>query len=114
MKITEVVDLLKAKVITGSNKLDKEVLFGFASDLLSDVLTIDRDNLLLLTGMANLQSIRTAEVSEIICIVFVRDKKMTAEMIKLASEINIVAIESPFSMFRAISVLHDNGLKPVY
>ena len=114
MKIEAVVELLNANVITGSDKLDKEVFFGFASDLLSDVLTIDIENLLLLTGMANLQSIRTAEVAEIICVVYVRDKKMTPDMIKLASEINIVTIESPFSMFHAVSALHDNGLKPVY
>ena len=86
MKIAEIVELLNAKVITGSSKLDEEVLYGFASDLLSDVLTVDREQLLLLTGMANLQAIRTAEMSEIICIVFVRDKKMTPDMIELATD----------------------------
>ena len=114
MKIADILKKLNAKVITGSNKLDEEVLYGFASDLLSDVLTVDREQLLLLTGMANLQAIRTAEMSEIMCVVFVRDKKMTTEMIELATENNIVTIESPFSLFRAISVLHDNGLQPVF
>ena len=114
MKIAKVVELLNAKVITGFGKLDEEVLFGFASDLLSDVLTVDSERLLLLTGMTNLQAIRTAEMAEIICVVFVRGKKMSSEMIELASENNIVTVESPFSLFRAISVLHDNGLKPVY
>ena len=114
MKIEDIVKLLNAKVITGSNKLDEEVLYGFASDLLSDVLTVDSDRLVLLTGMANLQTIRTAEMSDIICIVFVRDKKITPEMIELATENGIVTIESPFSLFRAISVLHDNGLQSVF
>ena len=114
MRIAEIVKILNAKVITGDGKLDEEVLYGFASDLLSDVLTVDKEQLLLLTGMANLQTIRTAEMSEIVCIVFVRNKKMTPEMIELASENNIVTIESPFSLFRAISALHDNGLKPVF
>ena len=114
MKIKTAVELLNAKVVTGIDKLDKEVLFGFASDLLSDVLTTDSEHLLLLTGRANLQSIRTAEVAEIICIVYVRGKKMTPEMIDLASEVNVVTIESPFSMFHAVAVLHDNGLTPVF
>ena len=114
MKIADIAKLLNASVITGGDKLDEEVFFGFASDLLSDVLTIDSERLLLVTGMTNLQAIRTAEVAEIICVVFVRDKKMTRDMIELASENKIVTIESPFSMFRAISVLHDNGLKPVF
>ena len=114
MKIADIVKLLNAKIMTASNKLDEEVLYGFACDLLSDVLTVDRERLLLLTGMSNLQAIRTAEMAEIVCIVFVRGKKMTPEMIELASENNIVTIESPFSLFRTISVLHDNGLQPVF
>ena len=114
MKIADIAKLLNAKIITGGDKLDEEVLYGFASDLLSDVLTVDSERLLLLTGMANLQAIRTAEMSEITCIVFVRDKIMTPEMIELATENNIVTIESPFSMFRTISILHDNGLQPVF
>jgi len=114
MKIADIVKLLNAKIITGSDRLNEDVLYGFASDLLSDVLTVDSERLLLLTGIANLQVIRTAEMSEIICIVFVRDKKMTPDMIELALEKNIITIESPFSMFRAISVLHDNGLQPVF
>ena len=114
MKLTKIVELLNANVITGADKLEEEVKFGFASDLLSDVLTIDRDSLLLLTGMANLQAIRTAEMAEIICVAFVRGKKMTDEMIELADENNIVTLETPFSMFHAVAVLHENGLKPVY
>jgi precorrin-6x reductase len=114
MKIKEIVKILNAKVVTGSTRLEEEVEFGFASDLLSDVLTTNTDNLLLLTGMTNLQAIRTAEMAEIMCITFVRDKKMTQEMIDLANDNNIVTIETPFSMFHAVGVLHDNGLKPIF
>jgi predicted transcriptional regulator len=114
MKLKKVVKLLNAKVITGNDRLEEEVKFGFASDLLSDVLTTDTDYLLLITGMANLQAIRTADMAEITCIAFVRDKKMTHEMIDLASENNLVTIESPYSMFHAVAELHDNGLKPVF
>jgi len=114
MKLKEVVEYLNAKIITGAEMLEKEVEFGFASDLLSDVLTTNVDHLILLTGMANLQAIRTAEMAEISCIAFVRNKKMTPEMIELASENNLVTIESPFSMFRAVAVLHDEGLMPVF
>ena len=114
MKIADIVQLLNAKLITGSNKLDEEVLYGFASDLLSDVLTVDSEQLLLLTGMANLQAIRTAEMAEITCVVFIRDKKMTPEMIELATENNIVTIETPFSLFHSISALHNNGLLPIF
>jgi hypothetical protein len=81
---------------------------------MSDVLTLDTDHLLLLTGMANLQVIRTAEMADIFCIAFVRGKRVTPDMKQLAIENNIVLIETPFSMFRAAAVLFNAGLPPVY
>jgi predicted transcriptional regulator len=114
MKIKTIVELLQARVICGTRQLESEVINGFASDLMSDVLTLDTDYLVLLTGLSNLQVIRTAEMADIFCIVIVRGKKVTKEMHQLADENGIVLIETPFSMFRAISVLHDGGLNAVY
>ncbi len=114
MKLKDVVELLNAKVVTGHHKLDSEVKYTFASDLMSDVLTIDEDNILLLTGLANLQTIRTAEMSEINKIIFVRKKKATAEMLKLAEENEIVIIECDYSMFKASGLLYSAGMQPVY
>lgn len=114
MKVGDIVDVLKARVVCGENRLNTEVKFAFASDLMSDVLTLDTEHLVLITGMANLQVVRTAEMADIFCVVFVRDKKVTPEMLAVAEENQMVVLESPFSMFRAVSVLHDNGLQPVY
>lgn len=114
MKVVDIVNVLNARVVCGADKLGNEVKFAFASDLMSDVLTIDVEHLVLITGLANLQVIRTAEMADIFCIVFVRDKKITQEMKLIAEENQIVILESPYSMFRAVSVLHDRGLQPVY
>lgn len=114
MKIREVVQLLNAKVISGHDHLDVEVEYTFASDLMSDVLTIEKENILLLTGLANLQTIRTSEMSEISNIVFVRKKKATPEMIELAVENDMILIECDYSMFKASGLLYTAGLKPVY
>lgn len=114
MKLKDIVQLLDAKVICGSNKLDSEIEFAFASDLMSDVLTLKIDNLLLLTGLANLQTIRTSEMSDISNIIFVRNKKATAEMIELADENDMVLIECGYSMFKTSGLLYNAGLKPLY
>ncbi len=114
MKIREVVQLLNAKVISGHDYLEAEVEYTFASDLMSDVLTIEKENILLLTGLANLQTIRTSEMSEISNIVFVRKKKATPEMIQLAEENDMILIECDYSMFKASGLLYTAGLKPVY
>ena len=78
---------------------------GYSSDLMSDVLTLDTDNLVLLTGLVNLQAIRTAEMADIKAIVFVRNKKASQEMIDLARENGICLLESPYSLFKSSGML---------
>ena len=114
MKIKNLVDVLEGNVVMGEQYLEKEVVFGFASDLMSDVLTLDTDQLVLVTGLNNLQTIRTAEMADIECVVFVRNKQVLPTMIEIASEHEMVLIECRFSMFGAIARLYDAGLKPVY
>ncbi|MHC1705336.1 MAG: DRTGG domain-containing protein [Tenuifilaceae bacterium] len=114
MKLKDVVEIIKGRVVCGSDKLDREVEFAFASDLMSDVLTVQLDNMLLLTGLANIQAIRTAEMSDISCVVFVRNKKVSPDMIKLGEESGIVLVECSCSMFKTSGVLYKNGLKPVF
>ena len=114
MKLREVVELLNAKVVSGEAHLDAEVEYVFASDLMSDVLTIETDNLLLITGLANLQTIRTAEMSDISKIIFARKKKATDEMIRLAAENDMILIECDYSMFKSSGILFKSGVKPVY
>jgi len=88
--------------------------YAFASDLMSDVLTVEKDNLILITGLANLQTIRTAEMSDISCIIFARDKKIGNDIIDLAKENNIMLIESPHSVFHIAGELYKAGIKPIY
>ncbi len=114
MKLVEIANLLEAKIVCGESAADDEIHFGFSSDLMSDVLTIDVENLLLITGLANVQTVRTAEMSDIKYIVFVRNKKASEEMLGLASENGMVILESPFSLFKASGLLYHAGLKPVY
>lgn len=114
MRIKEIIETLDATVVCGNDNPDRQIDFGFASDLMSDVLTLQTNNILLITGLANLQTIRTAEMADISCILFVRNKKVTPDIIQLAKENGIVLMESPFSMFKACGMLFGAGLKPVY
>jgi hypothetical protein len=112
MNISLIIELLDAQVVSG--KIEGEVVEkGFCSDLMSDVLTLDTDKMLLVTGMANLQTIRTAEMADIHFILLVRNKKASKEMVKLAKESGIVILESAMS-FRCCGILYNAGLKPVY
>ena len=114
MRIKEIVDIINGKVICGETQMDIDVQKGFASDLMSDVLTLDTDDVVLITGLANLQAIRTAEMSEISCIIFARNKKVGKEMVELAEESNIILIECANTVFKTAGKLYAAGIKPVY
>jgi predicted transcriptional regulator len=114
LRVEEVARILNAQVVCGTRNLKKEVGKAFASDLMSDVLTLETDNLLLITGLANVQAVRTAEMSDISCIVLVRNKKANQEMIELAEESGITILEYSGSMFRSSGILFNAGIKPVF
>lgn len=114
MKIREVVALLNAKVYGDEQMLENEVEFAFSSDLMSDVLTVKTQNVLLLTGLSNIQSLRTAEMSDVVNVIYVRGKKITDDMKELAEENGILLMECDYSMFRASGILYKAGIKPIY
>lgn len=114
MKLKEIAAVLNANISCGADKLNEEVEMGYSSDLMSDVLTLDTDNLVLLTGMVNLQAIRTAEMADIRAIVFVRNKKANQPMLDLAKENGMCILESPYSLFKSSGLLFQAGLKPIY
>jgi len=87
---------------------------AFGSDLMSDVLTLEDHDILLITGLANPQTIRTAEMADISLIIIVRGKEVTEEMKELAIQNEITVLSSPFSMFKVCGMLYEHGLKPLY
>ncbi len=114
MKLKEIVALVEGKVICGEQNLDESVEYAFSSDLMSDVLTLRITDFLLVTGLSNIQSIRTAEMSDLKYILIVRDKKVTQDMIELADDNDMTIITTEFSMFKTSGLLYNAGLKPVY
>jgi hypothetical protein len=114
MDIKDVADIIEGRIICEKKDSDTEINKAFASDLMSDVLTIDTTSILLITGMVNVQTIRTAEMAEIKNILFVRNKKPDSEMIKLAEKEGIRIILTDKSLFRTCGLLFKAGVEPVY
>lgn len=113
MTLQEIVDKLGATVGLGADKLDREEEYCFASDLMSDVLTL-KDTPMLVTGLCNIQTIRTCDMASLDIIVVVRNKKVTDDMIELAEDDDMVILSCPYSMFKACGLLYDAGIKPLY
>ena len=110
MKISTIKDLLEADVICNEENLGKHVYSACGSDMMSDVLAYVKDQAVLLTGLVNSQVIRTAEMMDMVCIVFVRSKMPTDEMIELARESGIVLLATKRRMYEACGLLYNGGL----
>jgi predicted transcriptional regulator len=114
VKISDIQKLTGAQIVAGHSFSEKNVKKAFSSDLMSDVLTLDEEDILLITGLANIQLLRTAEMADIHVVLLARNKKASPEMIQLAEENRIVLLETPFSIFRASGVLFSAGIQPLY
>ncbi|MGE3063692.1 MAG: hypothetical protein AB7T10_08680 [bacterium] len=89
----------------------KEVKSICASDLMSEVLLLADRESVIVTNLVNLQAIRTAEMVESSCIVFVRGKTPTKEMVTLAEKNGIALLVTEFDMFETCGILYGKGLK---
>ena len=110
MKISEIRDFLGATVLTGEDVLESEVSSACCSDMMSDVLAYVKDQGVLITGLINPQVVRTANMMDMLCIVFARGKKPTEEMIELAKEFGIAVMCTDKRAFEACGVLYSAGL----
>ena len=111
MTLGEVKTILEAQMLCGEELLDHEVHTACGSDLMSDVLAFVKDQALLLTGLVNAQVVRTADMVEMKCIVFVRGKVPGADIVKLAGERDIVVMTCPKRMYEACGLLYYHGLR---
>ena len=111
MVIREVKEILGATVVCGEEWLNKEVHTACGADMMSDVLAFIKDQAVLLTGLCNAQVIRTAEMMDVVCIVFVRNKKPDENMIALAVEREIPLLCTEYRMFSACGMLYEKGLR---
>ncbi|MCF0201153.1 MAG: hypothetical protein HUK16_07305 [Bacteroidales bacterium] len=114
MTIREISELLNAKIRCGADRLDEEHGEAFASDLMSDVLTLGDHNPVILTGLCNMQTIRTCEMGNLDIIILVRKKKATEEMIEEAEDEGMVVMECDYSMFKTCGLLYNAGMKAIY
>jgi predicted transcriptional regulator len=114
MTLEDVRRVLEAEVIVGKDLLHRRVKMGCGSDLMSDVLAFIKPASLLLTGLTNQQTVRTAEMQDIVAICFVRGKKPTDETVKLAQLKNIPLLATRFRMFEACGRLYTEGLPGDY
>ena len=73
---------------------ERDVGSCYASDLISDLLTFQGLNPLLLTGLTNPQVIQSAEILDLVAICFVRGRRPRPETVALAEARGIPLFET--------------------
>ncbi len=111
MKIAEIKEILGAELFCPDVIPDREVLSGCGSDLMSDVLAFAKESGVVLTGLVNAQVVRTAEMMDAVCVVFVRGKQPDEAILELAREKDITILTTDYPMFVACGKLYAKGLK---
>ncbi|MEG2930159.1 MAG: DRTGG domain-containing protein [Ruthenibacterium sp.] len=111
MTIAEIRDTLSATVLSTNADLSREVHAACGSDMMSDVLAYVKDQAVLVTGLNNPQVVRTADMMDMVCIVFVRGKTPDAMLLQLAEERGIAVLRCERTMFTACGLLYEKGLR---
>ena len=111
MTVAEAVKILDGQFFCGEDKGDTEIVSACGADLMSDVMAFIKDKVLLFTGLVNPQVIRTAELLDIHCVIFVRGKIPSREMIEMAEQSDIILAGTKLSMFLSCGKVYEGGLK---
>jgi predicted transcriptional regulator len=110
MKLREILSVVEGTLLCDAD-LDMEITTACAADLMSDVLAFAGPGSVLLTGLCNPQVVRTAEMADIVAIIFVRGKRPPPETVELAQEKGIPLAATPYTMFEMCGCLYRAGLK---
>ena len=113
MTVKEIAGILQAKFLCCEEEGERQVQSAFASDMMSDVLAFVTEDTLLLTGLINSQSVRTAEMLDLPAVIFVRGKNPHKDAVERAKMIGMPALSTQMTVFEACGRLYQAGLSAV-
>lgn len=112
MYLSEIKNALRCEELSPIEE-DFEIEAVVASDGMSEILAFHRPHALMLTGLTNIQSVRTALVADVQAIVFVRGKRPRREVVELARRHHLPLLVTELGMFDSCGILYQAGLKGV-
>jgi predicted transcriptional regulator len=111
MKISELRDILKARILFGEDQLETIILGGGAADLMDDILAAAAKGCAMLTGVTTEHVMQTAKIMQVAVVVIVRGKKPSAQVVDMARSFNIPLLMTDYSLFVACGRLYMNGIR---
>jgi predicted transcriptional regulator len=113
MTLRDIKDLLQCEVLTGGDDPGFDITQVVASDGMSEILAFARSKELMVTGLTNIQSIRTADIAGVSAVIYCRGKLPEQKVIEFASQKRIPVLATKMGMFDICGVLYNRGLKGV-
>lgn len=106
MTIEGVAEVLNGKVLFKEAGDDRRVGHVVASDLMSDVLLVDSDDILLLTSLASDQVLRTAQIVGAMGVVVHNNKPLPTSMADVATRLGISLVTAPYAKYESCVLIH--------
>jgi len=94
MKLKEVVERLGFRVISGQDRLDREVTHGYTSDLLSDVMANSKEGNLWITLQTHQNIIAVAKLKDLSGILLVNNREPDEDTKKKAIEERVTLLQT--------------------
>lgn len=111
MKLSEIKEILKAEVLSGHEQMETTVFAGGGADMMSDVLSAVAKESVLLSGLTTEDVVRTAKISGVRAIVFVRGKVPDEKVMELAKNYDMPVMTTRYSLFVSCGRLYMGGLR---
>lgn len=107
MTILEVSEVLKADVLVKGEGCQKAIRHVVASDLMSDVLLVDEEDMLLLTSLASDQVLRTAQIVGAVGVIVVNGKPLPSSMVNVANDLRMTLATCKLPKYEACVAVSD-------
>ncbi len=106
MTIDDVARILEGTVCQAIEGKGRPVRHVVASDLMSDVLLVDADDMLLITSLASDQVLRTAQIVGAMGVVVANGKPLPSTMAGVARSLGIPLVTAPLAKYECCVRVH--------
>jgi len=110
MKIKEIVEKFGLEVKSAPDQLDNEVIGGYASDLLSDVMAHSKVGNIWITLQTHQNIVAVATLKELSGIIITNNRNPEEETQKKAEEERIPIMVTNLSSFEMVGRLYQSGI----
>ena len=112
MNVAEAAGRIEGTILSAASAAaQREVLGGYASDLLSDVMANSREGDLWLTVQKHVNVIAVAQLNGLAGIILVNGRRPETDTVQRAEAEGVPVISTPLQTFEVAGILHGLGIR---